>query len=83
MIKQSQLMSAAQFGNLAKVKQLVKSGANIHEWNDYALRFAAKNGHLKIVKYLVQSGADVNVLSDNPLRVALKSCRYEWSFASS
>jgi len=54
MTKQGQLMSAAQFGNLAKVKQLVKSGVDINANQDEALMMSAANGHLEIVKYLLK-----------------------------
>ncbi len=54
MTKQGQLMSAAQFGNLTKVKQLVKSGVDINANQDEALMMSAANGHLEIVKYLLK-----------------------------
>ena len=49
---------------------LVSIGADIHAWNDYALRMASRNGHLDIVKYLVSKGADIHAWNDYALRMA-------------
>jgi hypothetical protein len=34
------------------VKFIVDEGANIHAYDDYALRLASRNGCLDVVKYL-------------------------------
>ena len=59
----SELIAAAYNGELQKVEDLVKHGANVNakihtEWT--ALHGSAFNGHLKIVKYLVENRADIN-----------------------
>jgi len=53
---------------LSTWKLLISLGADIHEENDYALRFAALNGHLEVVKYLVQLGANIHADNDYALR---------------
>ncbi len=55
------------------LKQLVKEGADIHAWNDDALRWAAENGHLSVVKFLVKSGADIHAYNDDVLRLAAQN----------
>jgi ankyrin repeat protein len=55
------LITAAQNGNLGKVKQLVEGGADINERSVYghtALERAASNGHLEIVGYLLTKNAN-------------------------
>jgi len=48
----NQLKKAYKAGDLAKVKELVNNGADIHVENDYALRWASHKGHIDIVTYL-------------------------------
>ena len=52
------LIEASRSGDLERVKELVEQGANIHAWNDLALRCASENGDLEVVKFLVENGAD-------------------------
>ncbi len=52
--------------NLEEIKFLVSSGANIHQDNDYALRYASENGYLETVKYLISIGA--KLFSNSSLR---------------
>jgi hypothetical protein len=57
------------------VKYLVDKGANIHDFDDYALLWSAANGHLEIVEYLVEKGANVhNVIQrcDDRIKCVLK-----------
>lgn len=61
---------AAEHGNLDIVKLLVSQGVDIHEVDDYALRFASKFGHIEVVKYLLGKGANPNVRDNAPLRFA-------------
>ena len=56
--------------NLDVIKELVREGANIHAYNDEALRWAAEKGHLKIVKFLVENGANIYANDDFALRYA-------------
>ena len=46
------LIEAAKSGDLDQVRALIKEGADIHAWDDVALRWAASNGHLEVVKLL-------------------------------
>lgn len=63
----TQLMRAAEAGQLDAVKDLVSKGENVNARNwarETALMFAARNGHLDVVKYLVEVGkADMGVVS--------------------
>ena len=66
------LLRAATEGNLAKVREALRLGAEINEArlpvagnapSDTALHLAAFHGHLDVVKHLVSSGADVEASS--------------------
>lgn len=66
----TKFMLSCKNGNLKKVKELIKNGAdvNLHDIEGFAaLHWAAYNGHLNIVKYLdvvkylVKNGAEVNL----------------------
>ena len=52
------------------IQKLIDEGADVHAFNDYALRFAAYYGHLEIVKILLENGADVHAENDYALRFA-------------
>jgi len=56
--------------DLQVIEELVEKGANIHVYNDYALRRAAEYGHLDVVKYLVENGADIYASDEKALRWA-------------
>jgi len=63
-----ELVKAANNGDLVKVKQLVKEGADVHVvTNDRflgaipVLMVATQKGHRDIVQFLIENGADVNV----------------------
>lgn len=72
------LLTAAEQGNLNKVKELVNAGVNINIADDTghtALHFAARTGRLPIVKFLIEKGANINAQSkffETPLRQAQK-----------
>jgi ankyrin repeat protein len=55
------LIKAAEEGDLATIKLLIKQGADIHTKSDYALYWSAVNGHLEVVKYLI---IDSNMVID-------------------
>jgi len=52
------------------VKVLLDAGADVHAWDDGALRWASENGHAEVVKLLIDAGADVHALNDYALRMA-------------
>ena len=45
------------------VKYLVSQGADVHDDNNCAIRWACANGYLDVAKYLVSQGA--NILADH------------------
>ncbi len=58
-------------GRLDHVIISLNIGANIHRYNDIALRYSSGNGHLEIVKYLVElkpDGANIHANDDLALR---------------
>ena len=65
------LIYAAKDGDLTKVKECIKNGADIHANDEEALIEAAINGHLKIVKFLVENGADIHADNNMALRTSL------------
>jgi ankyrin repeat protein len=64
------LAECAKAGKLEWVKFLIAAGADVHYYDDYALRWASCNGHLEIVKELLRAGADVHAFNDKSLRYA-------------
>ena len=61
---------AAGNGQLDIIKCLVENGADIHAWEDYALRCACSYGQLDMVKYLIEKGANIHAYNDEALRYA-------------
>lgn len=59
------------------VKYLVENNADIHAYEDLAVRWAAGNGHLEIVKYLLEIGADIHVYDDLAVRWAAENGHLE------
>ena len=64
------LFEASGAGELAMVRYALVQGADIHAYNDNALRYAVEKGHLDVVKFLVDKGANIHVFDDIPLRIA-------------
>ena len=56
------LRYAIQFNYIVVIKWCLKNGADVHEYDDFALRIASKNGHLEIVKLVLEKSA--NIYSD-------------------
>src|SRR5581483_8827976 len=56
-------------GYLSIVQYLISLGADIHAYDNYAVRRASENGHLSVVQYLVELG-NSHRLSPN------STCRY-------
>jgi ankyrin repeat protein len=71
------LINACETGDFKTVKSLVQSGADIHAYDDCALRWAAESGHLEIVKFLVEQGANIHALDDYALRWAAQKDHLE------
>lgn len=61
------LIKFAEHGYLPMIKILIEKGADIHVYNDQALRWASRNGYLEIVKYLAEKGADIHANNDQAL----------------
>lgn len=58
-----------ELSNVETFKMLIESGANIHDDDDYVLRWSAFNGHVKVVRFLIKSGADIHAQYDYALRL--------------
>jgi len=61
------LFSAAEKGDLSKVKKLIEGGYNLNikdEKGNTALMAAAYGGHIHVIELLLNKGADVN-MKDN------------------
>lgn len=59
----NKLISAAEEGNVQRVKEFLSKGADVNAKDDQgytALMWAAYNGHIDIIKELLLFGADVN-----------------------
>ena len=66
------LFHASRAGELSVVKYAVQNGADIHAYNDNAIRNAAEKGHLELVKFLVDKGANIHIFHERALRLASK-----------
>ena len=67
------LLQSSEAGFLPGMKKALEMGADVHAYNDFALRWASVRGHLDIVEFLLKNGADVHVLDDEALRLASKN----------
>jgi ankyrin repeat protein len=75
--KEEQLVFACKDNNLARVKELVAEGVDIHFNEERALEWACIYGLLEIVKYLVENGADIHVHDEKPLHHACVNGKFE------
>ena len=48
----NKLTDYAEEGNILGVMLMLDLGADVHVYNDYALRFASYNGHMEVVRLL-------------------------------
>ncbi|XP_050309693.1 ankyrin repeat domain-containing protein 39-like isoform X2 [Anthonomus grandis grandis] len=69
------IWSAAQYGELERVKMLIENGRCKPDQKDSAgytaLHYAARNGHSDICKYLLEKGADINATTRSGQATAL------------
>ena len=80
-----QLHFAADDGDLSRVKQLIKEGFPLNEFDELGktpLHYAAEREHLEIVQFLVEYGADVNAHDESqagntPLTEVAQTCSFE------
>ena len=83
--ERERLHFAAQEGDVAEVKRLLKAGYQPNVFDDLGktpLHYAAEHGHLQVIEALIASGADVNahdesVIGNTPLREVAANCSYE------
>ncbi|MCS7244590.1 MAG: ankyrin repeat domain-containing protein [candidate division WOR-3 bacterium] len=72
-----ELIVSTSKGELSKVKDLIKKGADINSKNEYGktpLHIAVENNYEDIVKVLLENKADVNIKDNNgntPLHIAV------------
>ena len=59
-----QFIFACKVGHTEVVKLLLNAGANVHAWNDEALRYSSGNGHIEVVKLLLNADANVHACDD-------------------
>jgi hypothetical protein len=52
------------------MKTLIDGKADIHVWDDEALRVASENGHDAIVKILIGAKGNIHVWDDEAWRIA-------------
>jgi len=67
---EEKLKTGAEEGLLWLVKDALNKGADVHAYNDYALRLASDKGHVEVVKMLLDAGANVHADNDGALRLA-------------
>lgn len=84
MYNKTQLIQASETGDLEKVKDLVRRGANLSAqdvFGETSLHYSAENGHYEIVKWLVRAGADMTILDDEertPLACCIQRENGQW-----
>lgn len=66
-VKNNELVMAAAYGDIARVRELVISGADVHTGDDRPFQLAAANGHVETVQYLLDNEADVRAHDNEAL----------------
>ena len=69
-IKASKLVLTGFMPIAEAVTLAIQAGADVHAYDDEALRWASEKGHLPVVEFLVKAGADVHAYDDDALRWA-------------
>jgi ankyrin repeat protein len=80
-----QLHLAAQDGNLAEMKRLLKEGHQPNVFDELGktpLHYASERGHLEVMRLLLSSGADVNahderVIGNTALGDVVSNCSFD------
>ncbi|POS73835.1 hypothetical protein DHEL01_v207766 [Diaporthe helianthi] len=78
------LIEASEEGKLARVRRLVRRGADLSATDDFGetgLHYAAENGHYDVVKELVRAGADMDVVDGHgrtPIECCTQQKRRQW-----
>ena len=57
-MEQRKFLEACKTGDTTTLKSLDYSKIDIHDWYEYAFRWACQNGHLDVVKYLISLEPD-------------------------
>ena len=81
----SDLLNASKRGNLARVHELIKEGADVNDEADSTmsmspLHFASQGGHVEVVKTLLAAEAEVNKANkygNTPLSMASRNGHLE------
>jgi hypothetical protein len=66
-----------EWANVKVLKELIDNGANIHSYQDYAIRWASLNEQLEIVQFLANNGANIHSYQDYAIRWASINGRLE------
>lgn len=64
------LIDAVTSGSLPAVEAALTAGADLHAFDDYALRWSARNNMPQVVGRLLAAGADVHARQDSALWIA-------------
>lgn len=71
------LLIASQDNDLDKVKDFLSKGADIHLFEDRALRCVAYHGHIELFKLLMENGADITINDFISVKSAVKNDHLE------
>ena len=71
------LISSSKVGFLSGVKLALERGADVHVFNDEALRWASYHGNKNVVEFLLKGGANVHSNNEEPLRQSVENRRYD------
>ena len=73
----STLSRESRNGRLDRVIISMNQGADIHSFDDYAVRWASYNGQLDVVRYLANNGANIHADNANAVRFASENGHLE------
>jgi ankyrin repeat protein len=68
---------SATYGHLPIIIYLISKGANLHYFQEKALKIACEKGYFDIVKYLIDLGADFHIDNEEPLKMAVTNNHFE------